>query len=245
MAITKSLKKKVGTKEWRSSKKKLIKGKLRSSKKVLSENGKKVKESSKKKNTIHKLKQKKYNRGKSINSNEIVGKLEQKKIVKREKKIQFSVNQSVNAEVLLTEDIGYLVPEEGEVSSQFNQKNIKKAVDPLSASKGFDLNLKFGPYRMNYTRNGRFLLLGGRKGHVAALDWVQKKLLCEINVMEAVYDVSWLHQETMFAVAQKKWVYIYDSQGTEIHCIKQMHNASRLLFLPYHFILASVVSNSV
>ena len=52
------------------------------------------------------------------------------------------------------------------------QTQIKKSVDVESAEKAFELNLpQFGPYTIDYTRNGRFVALGGRKGHVAAIDW--------------------------------------------------------------------------
>uniref|UniRef100_A0A1X7USB7 Thromboxane-A synthase n=1 Tax=Amphimedon queenslandica TaxID=400682 RepID=A0A1X7USB7_AMPQE len=51
----------------------------------------------------------------------------------------------------------------------------------------------------------------------------------------------YLHNETVFAAAQKQFVYIYDRTGTELHRISKMMSVNKLGFLPYHFLLVSAV----
>nr|CAD7442335.1 unnamed protein product [Timema bartmani] len=170
-----------------------------------------------------------HSRGEKVDMKGVRNSFQKKRLRKREKDIDFSTEQAARTELLQQEDTGYLEADEGEVTTQFTQKQIAASVDITSASKHFNLDLReFGPYRMNYSRNGRYLLLGGKRGHVAALDWVTKKLYCEINVMEEVFDVR-----------QKEWVYIYDNQGIELHCLKKLNRILRMEFLPYHFLLAT------
>ncbi|CDW56333.1 BING4CT and WD40 domain containing protein [Trichuris trichiura] len=75
-----------------------------------------------------------------------------------------------------------IVVDKGEKSYNLTQSDIVKSVDLASAAKHFELQLpKFGPYRLDFTRNGRNLLIGGRLGHVATFDWFTKELHCEVN----------------------------------------------------------------
>ncbi|CAD0196652.1 unnamed protein product [Chrysodeixis includens] len=166
--------------------------------------------------------------------------LHAEKLRKRERKYNYAQEQAARAEILLTEGQGGLEVEEGGKTTAISQKIIAENVDITAASKIFELNLGFGPYQAKYSRNGRHLLLGSKKGHLAAFDWFTKKLHFEINVMESIHDISWLHTETMVAAAQKEWLYMYDNTGTEIHCIKKMDKILRMEFLPYHFLLAAV-----
>ena len=77
---------------------------------------------------------------------------------------------AARAEILLQEDAGYLETgrteeELEEFTARITQIHLKRNVDIESAQKGFELNLsQFGPYTLDYTRNGRYLVLGGRKG---------------------------------------------------------------------------------
>lgn len=146
------------------------------------------------------------------------------------------------------EESGLIETEDAlERTAKVTQSQIKESVSVDAANKSFSLDLSGGksnagrgPYRASYTRNGRHLLLGGRKGHLAAMDWQTGKLMCEINVNETVRDVTWLHNTSFFAVAQKKYTYIYDNQGTEIHRLQKHTDVNRMQFLPYHFLLATV-----
>ncbi|RZF45355.1 hypothetical protein LSTR_LSTR002798 [Laodelphax striatellus] len=183
-----------------------------------------------------------YSRGAGLSDvSQVRTKLNQQKVKNKENTLLWASELAARTEILLTEESGCLEAEDGEVTRQYTQKSIVDNVDITSATKSFELDLRqYGPYRLDFTRNGRYLTLGGKRGHVAAFDWVTKKLMCEINVMEEVFDIQWLHNELMYAVAQKEWVYIYDRQGVELHCLKAMNKPLRLQFLPYHFLLSAV-----
>ncbi|KAI9295922.1 BING4CT-domain-containing protein [Neoconidiobolus thromboides FSU 785] len=148
--------------------------------------------------------------------------------------------------MLLPEEEGYLEAEGLEKTYKFTQEKIKPHVSISAASKIFDLDLdQLGPYKVDYTRNGKFILIGGRKGHVATFNWRAGILGCELQLRETVRDVKWLHNETMFAVAQKKYVYVYDRNGLEIHCLKRQTEVKKLDFLPYHFLLTSIGDSGI
>ncbi|XP_065067796.1 uncharacterized protein LOC135693289 isoform X1 [Rhopilema esculentum] len=186
----------------------------------------------------------KYTRGQGVNVKDVSNKKLQSKLKSSEDNFTKASRQAARAELLLAEESGFLEADEMERTYKFTQKEISKSVDVASAAKSFELKLdKFGPYKVNYTRNGRFLLMGGQRGHLATIDWNSKRLGCEFHVQETVKDLKWLHQETLFAVAQKRNVYIYDNTGLEIHCLKKHRNVNRMEFLPYHFLLATVGDN--
>lgn len=153
--------------------------------------------------------------------------------------LEYAAEQAARVGEFLVEENGFLEAESDEITASYRQDEIAQNVNIQAAAKYFKLKLEFGPYRLRYSKNGRHLLLGGRKGHVASFDWIAKRLHCEFNAMEEVADITYFHQPNMFACAQKNHVFVYDNQGTELHCIKALNRVNRLEFLPYHFLLAS------
>ena len=149
---------------------------------------------------------------------------------------------AARAEILLPEQAG-LLEAEGPMGRtyKFKQAEIRANVDANSALNVFDLSLPtFGGYAVDYSRGGRHLLLGGRKGHVALMDCIGYDLKTELHLRETVRDVQFLMNENLFAVAQRKYAYIYDSTGMEIHTLKSHVEPRRLDYLPYHYLLVSV-----
>ncbi|KAK0386931.1 hypothetical protein NLU13_5244 [Sarocladium strictum] len=188
-----------------------------------------------------------YGRGKKINTKSIHDKKLKRNLKRLEGKYQEAALKAKDAEILLEHTSGFLEPEnEVERTHEVRQEDIVDSVAVETAQKRFDLKLdQFGPYICEYTRNGRDLLLAGRKGHIATMDWREGKLGCELQLGETVRDVKWLHNNQFFAVAQKKHVYIYDRQGVEIHNLRKHRDVTHMEFLPYHFLLSTIGATGV
>lgn len=126
-------------------------------------------------------------------------------------------------------------------SFQLKQSDINELVDTRTVNKQYEFhNLDYGSYITKYSRNGRYLLSAGEQGHISLFDTHDYTLKCEYHVNERINDICVLHNETMYAVAQAQYTYIYDNTGIELHCLTNHTLVNQLQYLPYHFILASI-----
>ncbi|KAJ5076179.1 wd-repeat protein bing4 [Anaeramoeba ignava] len=187
-------------------------------------------------------KSKKYERGKATKTKRIQNKKLKAKLEHSEDLFHEAAINSAKMELFVQKTPGYIEAEkEDEETYKTKQKEIAEQIEIGSRHKNFKLELpKLGPYRIKYDRTGRYLLMGSKLGHVALLDWYRSSKKCELQAQEAVRDVVFLQNEAMFAVAQKKYTYVYDSNGVEIHCLRNHQDVNRLEYLPYHFLLTSI-----
>ena len=74
------------------------------------------------------------------------------------------------------------------------QAELKKSLPIANVHDIFNLKLTdFGPYSgLSVTRNGQHILLGGKKGHLAMLEWKRKNLVMEFQAKDKVKDVCFL-----------------------------------------------------
>ena len=132
-----------------------------------------------------------YGRGQKIASKSIKDKKLRSNLRSLESKYKDATLKAHDAEILLEHESGFLEPEnELERTYKVRQDEVKESVAVETAKKGFELKLKgLGPYVCDYTRNGKGLLLAGRKGHVATMDWRDGRLRCELQLGETVRTV--------------------------------------------------------
>lgn len=148
------------------------------------------------------------------------------------------------------DEAGFLIPEDDKEKTAFmTQDKLRSQVSLQAQNKMFSLELDKGPYVLDYTRNGRFLLAGGEGGQFSSFDWQAGRLSCEIDLcatgeQEKIHDICYLQNETILAVAQTNYVYIYDGRGIELHRLKKHANVKFIDYLPYHFLLCSVSEDS-
>ena len=189
--------------------------------------------------------QKTYGRGRQVSLRNVKDKKLRGNLKALEYKYKDATLKAKDAEILLENESGYLEPEgELERTYKVRQDDLRKDLAVETASKHFELQLDgLGPYTADYTRNGRGLLLAGKKGHISTMEWRGGELGCELQLQQTIRDAKWLHNDQYFAVAQKKYVYIYDHAGLELHCLQKHIEVTNMEFLPYHFLLATVVSH--
>ncbi|GMF25968.1 unnamed protein product [Phytophthora fragariaefolia] len=191
----------------------------------------------------------KYARGGNLSQHRIRNIRDKKlrgSLLRAHEKHKLAAESAAKTEILLPDQVGFLEAEGLEKTYKFTQKQLAANVDLNTARKIFGLDLPdYGSYRVRYTRNGRNMLLGSQKGHLAMMDALRMKLTCEFQANDLVRDVSFLHNDSLFAAAQKKHVYIYDNTGAEAHCIRTIPEPRKMEFLPYHFLLSTVSGNGL
>ncbi|CAN1318891.1 Probable U3 small nucleolar RNA-associated protein 7 [Linum perenne] len=188
------------------------------------------------------IKMQKYLRGEGADLEALKDKKLKAQLFHREKLYGNTAKTAAKSEMWLGPiEGGYLEAEGIEKTYRITQSHIAPEVAISSSKNQYDIVLPdLGPYTLDFIPSGQYMALAGRKGHVAILDMTNMKLIREMQVKETVRDVAFLHNETFFAVAQKKYPYIYDRDGIELHCLMEHGPVLRLQFLKNHFLLASL-----
>ena len=119
------------------------------------------------------------------------------------------------------------------------QAAIAGATSANAAANAWRKDLPKGPYGVNVARTGRHAVVYGAGGRVEVLDLHRNIRLAEVRCGEVCKAATFLHDETMVAVAQRKYVYVYDETGAEVHRMAKHLEPEHLQYLPFHFLLAS------
>ncbi|GBE59472.1 BING4CT (NUC141) domain-containing protein, putative [Babesia ovata] len=161
--------------------------------------------------------------------------------VQRYKKVHKTAKAEADAtSVLLPNQAGFLQVGEDEKTYNVSQDQILDAVDIGTRKKSFSLQLQHGPYRCDYTRDGRYMLLGGEKGQLALFDAIDMKPCFDISVKQTIRDIQVLDNHELLAVAQKKYVHIYDNNGVEVYCLRDLGLTYQLEYMAPFWLMAAI-----
>ena len=155
-------------------------------------------------------------------------------------------NNKLNYKYLDNEPDGYIIPEnENEKTLKYSQDYLKSVLPKYNSDNIFDLELpEYGAFNIDYTKNGKYLLMGGEKGNISIMDWKEKNLILDFNVETKINSIKFLQNDSMFAVGQNDYLYIYDNQGIELHSLDYIPSPIFLEYLPFHFLLVSALKNN-
>jgi U3 small nucleolar RNA-associated protein 7 len=151
--------------------------------------------------------------------------------------------ERVQSEILRTEKHGYIEVDSDEKTYELSQEQIRENVSMRTAEQAFSLDLEHGPIYARHCRSGRHMLLRNEMGYLASFDVRAMKLMFEVEVRDRIRDALYLHNEGFIAVAQERNVFVYNGEGTEVHCVRRNKNVFRMEYLPYHYLLATASSD--
>lgn len=163
-------------------------------------------------------------------------------MMRRQRRREQHVRQTYNDTAARYEqtDEGLLEPETPtERTHKTQQKAIVDATSANAAANAWRKALPKGPYGINVARTGRHAVAFGTGGRVEVLDLHRNVRTAEVRCGEVCRAATFLHDETMVAVAQRKYVYVYDQDGAEVHRMAKHLEPEHLSYLPFHFLLAS------
>lgn len=131
---------------------------------------------------------------------------------------------------------GTLAPEsQTERTFKVSQREIRKEVATGSARNAWSRGGS-GCVAVSTTHNGRFGV-ACFEAETVVMDLFRQEE--RAKVCEPARDACFLQDESMFAVAQRQYVYVYDNNGVEVHRMPQHLEPEHLEYLRYHFLLAS------
>ncbi|GJJ13060.1 hypothetical protein Clacol_007309 [Clathrus columnatus] len=111
-----------------------------------------------------------------------------------------------------------------------------------------ELRLNAGGVNLRWSRNGRWCVMGSKRGLIASIDWLgdsSKNMVKEINVGELIRDITYLSSPHHIAVAQSRNLFIYDQDLVELHKMKALIEPAFLEYLPYHWLLVCASNKSL